>query len=223
MFLVYTILISVILASCTQGDRPNDVPFTATATKSISVSSATASQTLTPLDTPEVTSSPVLGPNSAPTLESEVAFRILHDYLKNTRPCLLPCWWGISAGASTLPDVQKQLSEFSGIATRVYFGPAGNSWIVGNLDINFDEGDSVIGVRTSYLISSGNSEIVSFVGIDTVSLPQNNNGRVYGDKTTTNFCLRIHYLKLCQFMAFLRRHLSQLKSMKPSQPPLITL
>jgi hypothetical protein len=182
MFLICTLLIGGVLANCTPADESINIPLTATETMRVSVSPNITTETLIPTVTPLVTTSPAPFLTSAPTLDSEVAYRTLRNYLTNMKPCQLPCWWGLSPGKSTLSEVQKQLTEFSGISRRVYFGQAGNSWTVGNLDIDFDEGDSVIGVRTSYLISSDNSETVSIMGIDTVSLPQSTNGRVYGDK-----------------------------------------
>ncbi len=179
---ICTLFIFGILSSCIPADKPVNGSFTATKTMQVSISPSMSFEAESPTPTAKaaVTPSPVLILTSAPTLDADVAFRILRDYLKNKQPCQLPCWWGITPGKSTLSEVQKQLTDFSGISKRIYFGQAGNSWVVGNLDIDFDEGDSVIGVRSSYLASS-NIEAISFVGIDTVSLPKSTKGRVYGD------------------------------------------
>jgi hypothetical protein len=112
---------------------------------------------------------------SVPTFEANAAFELLRDYLKNKPPCQLPCWGGITPGNSTLGDVQKQLTVFSGISERAYFGEAGDSWITGNFRIKFDE---KISIGTHYLASTSN-ETILFIRISTGSTESTTEGAVY--------------------------------------------
>ncbi len=118
---------------------------------------------------------------SVPTLGTEDAFGVLRNYLKNKPPCQLPCWGGITPGKSTLSDVQEQLALLSGISKYIYYGEAGDSWIVGNQDFDLVEEKGVISINSSYLASTSN-ETILLVGISTGSTESTAEGAVYAGR-----------------------------------------
>ncbi len=177
MFLIFTIL-----AGCLSTSKRNTSSFPTTTatlpivtTPSLSINGGFSTSTM-PSSTN--TALPLLPGIS--TLAQSDGFALLQEYLKNVPPCQLPCWGGITPGKSTLTDVQKQLTVFSGISNRTYFGPAGNSWIVGNLDVFYPLGNTVIEIWPGYIALS-DGETVLGISIGTQSLPQNPEGLVYGD------------------------------------------
>lgn len=173
MFSICILLIISLLTGCvtTSESMKTSFPTTATAQAFASPSLSDNSESPMPIIT-QTAAMPTL--MLVPTLGMDNGFEILRNYLKNKPPCQLPCWGGITPGKSTLSDVQKQLTAFSGISERAHFGESGDSWIAGNFRIKFDE---KISIWPHYLASS-NNETILFVSILTGS-KESKEGAVY--------------------------------------------
>lgn len=178
MFLICILLILNLLTGCV----PTSELFK-TAIPATSATQAFASPSLSSngeIPTPIITqTAATFAPSTpVPTLGADDAFELLQNYLKNKPPCQLPCWGGITPGKSTLDDVKKQLTVFSGISERAYFGEAGDAWITGNFRIKFDE---KISIWPHYLASSSN-ETILFISISTGSTESTAEGAVYAGR-----------------------------------------
>lgn len=81
----------------------------------------TPSKTLTPTRTQPPTSTPTIYQTSAPTLTKTVpptvnttkAARKSETLLATNGGCRLPCFWGMTPGKTTVPELQQFLSRFS--------------------------------------------------------------------------------------------------------------
>ena len=170
------LLIISLLTGCIPTNESIKTSFPTVSTTQASVSPSLSSNSESP--TPIITqTAPVSTLVPVPTLGTEDAVGILRNYLKNQPPCQLPCWGGITPGKSTLSDVQNQLTAFSGISERAYFGEAGDSWITGNFRIKFDE---KISIWPHYLASSSD-ETIMFVSISTGST-ESREGAIYAGR-----------------------------------------
>lgn len=157
------LLLIVMLTGCGQPEES-----VTTASPSVPVTTASATETHQPTLTPTVTRKPT--PSSThtavPTLLVEDARQRLLELLANNGGCQLPCLWGIMPGITTNGDARNTLMPLSSIAVpeTTYFGslhgvPVGaitSLYVEGELHLNasigydvFDDGDTVrsIGFR----------------------------------------------------------------------------
>lgn len=100
------------------------------------------------------------GETASPALETNDAYLLLKEYLKNDPPCQLPCWGGITPGKSNLSDAQNQLEDLRGISDRVYFGKANDSWSVGTLTLVLPLKNVVVGIRAGYVAPSDSETVI---------------------------------------------------------------
>lgn len=156
-FLLCLFWLSSSLIGCIANERSSS-PYPATATFQINDSPPT-STLVQPTSTLLVSST-----NSSPTvlltLEPDEAFSLLRGFLKNDPPCQLPCWGGIIPGETKLSDAQYRLSQLNSISDRVYFGEAGDAFVVGTVDIPFFLKNTSVGIRGGYVVSRDSEMVV---------------------------------------------------------------
>lgn len=141
--------------------------------KSKPTSSATLELTrpaLLPLTTDLPTATMMPSPSdllTIPTLEGGEAYLLLQHFLKNEPPCQLPCWGGVTPGVSKVSDAEKSFARLSGISSSefTFFGKVGDSWSVGNLDINYPLENSGVHIVQDFLARSSN-ETITLLAID---------------------------------------------------------
>ncbi len=94
----------------------------------------TGTATLIPTFTPTVTDTPV----AIPTLPAEVAYSRLFDLLGDNGDCRLPCFLGITPGASSHQDALNVMAPFSGISDSSDFSGSGGSIVSIYTEGDFD-------------------------------------------------------------------------------------
>lgn len=180
MVLIFVLLIFDLLTGCApaNGLFKTAIPATSTSQAFASTSLSSNSEIPTAIITQTAAIFTPSTLETVPTLGADDAFEFLRSYLRNEPPCQLPCWGGITPGNSTLGDVQKQLTVFSGISESSYLGEAGDSWLTGNFRIKFNE---KISIWPHYLASSSN-ETILFLSISTGSTESTTEGAIYASQ-----------------------------------------
>lgn len=103
MLLVRSVIVAVIVASCTRSKMPTPVQISPTVLPSQTVS---AGPSPTPL-LPQIIATPL------PTLTSNDAKKLVKELLNDNAGCMLPCWWGITPGKTTWTEARSFLETFS--------------------------------------------------------------------------------------------------------------
>ena len=117
----FTFILSmlVISFSCTS---PSQIPRSAETTIALDTSTQT--------NTPPVeifTTTPISTPTLYPALNSEDAYELVFQLLKDNSNCKLPCWWGITPTITTSQDAISFFNSFSLIASRNSMDPDNGS------------------------------------------------------------------------------------------------
>lgn len=110
-FIQFMFILSILLTGfgCTSSSQ---TPQVAEATIALDASA----QTNTP-DVETSTPTPFSTPTLYPALNSEDAYELVFQLLKDNSNCKLPCWWGITPNETTSQDAISFLNSFSLIAS----------------------------------------------------------------------------------------------------------
>lgn len=120
---------SAILLLVVTGCAANPVSTPQAASSTIPASETQPASTVTPKPTKtRVAPSPTSSPTSTvtPTATSAVPPEEILNLLKTNGGCLLPCWWGILPGETTLETVKSFTDQFGGLAIHVLREETGN-------------------------------------------------------------------------------------------------
>ncbi len=110
---------------------PPATPSTISTVETLSLSTVTPKPTTTPVPSPTSLPTSTVGPTAIPTVPSE---EILNS-LRTNGGCLLPCWWSILPGETTIEMVRSFTERFGNSVVHVLLDD------IGNFDIRVPDGN----------------------------------------------------------------------------------
>jgi len=180
----FVLFFSILVISCTASSQTPQV-------SQITITLDTPTQTNTPrIETP--TAAPIATATLYPALNSEDAYELVFQLLKDNSNCKLPCWWGITPNETTSQDAISFLNSFSLIASTYSMRIDR-----GGMILRIPNGDDILSPYIGFNSIDGNIETLT-VGVSQVTKTENGGyEEVYDDPA---FAKAIHSLTLPEIL-----------------------